>query len=224
MKCPHCSVAIFANVRYQDIATTHEGTWGTASQSCPACGRAIIELGQLQLKSRGLNGSSWEPIEGSFRLIHPRSISRSPVPTEVPPDTARDYGEASLVLQDSPKASAAISRRCLQHILRENAGVEKADLAREIQQVLDSRQLPTHLAENLDAVRNIGNFAAHPLKSINTGEIQHVEVGEADWLLDVIEQLFDFYFVQPARSKLKRATLDAKLQAAGKPPMKTPVP
>jgi hypothetical protein len=128
------------------------------------------------------------------------------------------------VLPDSPKASAALSRRCLQHILRENAGVKDGNLAREIQQVLDSKQLPTHLAENLDAVRNIGNFAAHPQKSTNTGEIQPVEVGEADWSLDVIEQLFDFYFVQPARSKLKRAALDAKLQAAGKPPMKQPVP
>jgi hypothetical protein len=128
------------------------------------------------------------------------------------------------VLQDSPKASAALSRRCLQHILHEKANVKEGNLSQEIQKVLDSKQLPTHLAESLDAVRIVGNFAAHPQKSTHTGEIQDVELGEADWSLDVIEHLLDFYFVQPARSKLKRAALDAKLQAAGKPPMKKPVP
>ena len=38
-------------------------------------------------------------------------------------------------------------------------------------------------------------------------------------LPEVIEQLFDFYFVQPERAKARRETLNAKLQGAGKPPM-----
>jgi hypothetical protein len=66
----------------------------------------------------------------------------------------------------------------------------------------------------------IGNFAAHPLKSTNTGAIVEVERGEAEWLLDVLESLFDFYFVRPAQLAAKRAALDQKLGEAGKPPMK----
>jgi hypothetical protein len=92
--------------------------------------------------------------------------------------------------------------------------------AREIQQVLDSKQLPTHLADDLDAIRNIGNFAAHPLKGTSTGEIVDVEPQEAEWLLTVLEGLFDFYFVQPERAKTRRDALNAKLQNIGKPPMK----
>lgn len=69
-------------------------------------------------------------------------------------------------------------------------------------------------------MRNIGNFAAHPIKSTNTGEIIDVEPGEAEWLLDVLEGLFDFYFVQPAILKAKRDKLNQKLVDAGKPPMK----
>jgi hypothetical protein len=140
----------------------------------------------------------------------------------VPIKFSLDYTEACLVLADSEKASAALSRRCLQHLLREKLKVKRGDLATEIQQVLDARSLPTHLAEDLDAIRNIGNFAAHPLKSTNTGEVVDVEPHEAEWLLTVLEGLFDFCFVQPARAQAKRDALNLKLQAIGKPPMKSP--
>jgi hypothetical protein len=108
----------------------------------------------------------------------------------------------------------------LQRLLIEKANVKERDLSAQIQEVLDSGRLPNHLAESIDAVRNIGNFAAHPLKSTNTGEVMDVEPGEAEWLLDVLEGLFDFYFVQPAVLKRKRAALNAKLAEAKKPPMK----
>jgi hypothetical protein len=47
-----------------------------------------------------------------------------------------------------------------------------------------------------------------------------VEPGEAEWLLDVIEGLFDFYFVQAAIVETKREALNEKLKAAGRPEMK----
>jgi hypothetical protein len=88
----------------------------------------------------------------------------------------------------SAKSSAALSRRCLQNLLREKAGVKHQDLAKEIQEVLDSRVLPSHLADAIDAIRNIGNFAAHPMKSQHTGEMVSVEPGEAEWTLDVLSR------------------------------------
>ena len=56
----------------------------------------------------------------------------------------------------------------------------------------------TTVVFRLDAVRNIGNFAAHPIKSLGSGEIMDVEPGEAEWSLDVLKELFGFYFVRPA--------------------------
>lgn len=108
----------------------------------------------------------------------------------------------------------------MQHLLREAAKVKPGNLADEIQAVIDSKTLPSHLAESLDAVRNIGNFAAHPIKSKSSGEVLEVEPGEAEWNLDVLESMFDFYFVQPALLKKKREALNAKLKEAGKPEMK----
>ena len=53
------------------------------------------------------------------QLVRPKGISRAPLPPEVPSEFTKDYQEACLVLTDSPKASAALSRRCLQNLLRE---------------------------------------------------------------------------------------------------------
>jgi hypothetical protein len=153
-------------------------------------------------------------------MVYPRGISRSPLPADVPDPYAQEYKEACLVLTDSPKASAALSRRCLQNILRTVAKVKTSDLSMEIDEILKSNRLPSHLAEAIDAIRVLGNFAAHPIKSTNTGEIVEVEEGEAEWLLDVLEGLFDFYFVQPATLQKKRDLLNKKLLDAGKPPLK----
>ena len=126
------------------------------------------------------------------------------------------------MINDSEKASAALSRRCLQNLLREKAGTQAKDLAKQIQEVLDSGKLPSHLGEAIDAVRAIGNFAAHPVKNTSTREVIDVEPGEAEWLLNTLEGLFDFYFVQPARLAKKRDALNKKLKDAGKPPLKEP--
>jgi hypothetical protein len=154
------------------------------------------------------------------QIAYPKGISRKPPAPEVPKEFAEDYKEACLVIADSPKASAALSRRCLQHILREVAKVKQSDLFSEIQEVLASGKLPSDIADALDAVRNIGNFAAHPMKSKSSGDIVPVEAGEAEWNLDVLESLFDFYFVRPATLKKQKDALNKKLIAAGKPPMK----
>jgi hypothetical protein len=169
---------------------------------------------------KGAGAGEFAINEAQRILGYPRAASRPPPPKEVPEEFAADYREASLVVADSPKASAALSRRCLQHIFREKAGVTPSDLAKEIDQVLERNLLPSHLAEAVDAVRNVGNFAAHPMKSKASGEILPVEPGEAEWTLDVLDGLFDFFFVQPELLKKRRAALDVKLAAAGKPPMK----
>jgi len=84
--------------------------------------------------------------------------------SEVTKIFAEDYIEACLVISDSPKASAALSKRCLQNILREVAKVKPGNLYNEIQQVIDSGNLPSYIVDAIDAVRNIGNLLHTPLK------------------------------------------------------------
>jgi hypothetical protein len=104
--------------------------------------------------------------------------------------------------------------------LRDELKIVHKTLDKEIAEFIGRPGVPSQLAEAVDAVRTIGNFAAHPTKNTNTGEVLEVEPNEADWLVDVIESLFDFVFVQPKRLAAKRAALNEKLASAGKPPIK----
>jgi Domain of unknown function (DUF4145) len=224
MQCPHCLIAFHESWTLVPLIGDVDNTalWLIRHTICPACKRLIVQFGQAHVFPGPANNLNISCHETTFRFVRPIAISRPRLPAEVPTDFSTDYYEAVAVLADSQKASAALSRRCLQYLLREKAATKRRGLAEQIQEVLDSGRLPSHLADNLDAIRNVGNYAAHPSKSTNTGEIVDVEPHEAEWLIEVLEGLFDFYFVQPAKSKARRDALDAKLSSIGKPPMKTP--
>lgn len=209
MKCPHCLNGIHESWATTPFGVDVEAHLTIENMVCPECGRRIFRLAR-------------QPITGTaiFRtFLYPRATTR-PVPTEVPDPYRTDYTEAASVLADSPKASAAVSRRTLQNILRDIARVKQTDLSSEIEEVLGRGNLPSQLAEAIDAVRQVGNFAAHPIKSTTSGAVVEVEPGEAEWLLDVLDAAFDFYFVQPAILKRKRDELNKKLADAGKPPLR----
>lgn len=218
MKCLHCLVEIHPGFYESSISNGYVGaenglgtSWKVYFMECPSCERALLNL--VQYKQSHGKVAEWS--------IYPRLASRPPAPAEVPKEISEDFNEAAQVLSISPKASAALSRRCLQGVLREQ-GYKQKDLAPAIQAALDSKTLPSAHAENLDAIRNIGNFAAHPMKDKQTDAIMPVEPHEAEWNLEVLEGLFDHYYVQPAKAAARRAALDAKLEAAGKPAMKAP--
>jgi hypothetical protein len=223
MKCPHCLDNFHADQTWWSVYLGHDtqGGWILNRRTCPSCSRFIMDL------QNGAQSAGWTQSQQNVRfsaatrrMVLPKGISRAPVPSEVPPGIVEDYKESCLVLADSPKASAALSRRCLQNLLRQAASVKPGDLIDEIKQVVDSNKLPTTVSESLDAVRAIGNFAAHPIKSKVTGEIVDVEPEEAEWNLDVLESLFDFYYILPAKAKAKKDAVNKKLQDAGKPLVK----
>jgi hypothetical protein len=215
MKCPHCLDNFHDQEGLTFVRRDKDGSRFISSRECSSCQRVVLHLGIAD----GWNGGRPQTVR-EVHLIRPRGSSRPPCPPQVAANIAEDYKEACLVLPDSAKASAALSRRCLQNLLREKAGVKPGNLADEIQQVIDSGKLPSHLSESIDAIRNIGNFSAHPTKSKSTGEIVPIEPHEAEWNLDVLESLFDFYYVQPALLKAKRDALNKKLAETGKPALK----
>jgi hypothetical protein len=223
MKCPHCRITFHEKPRYDNIGKDVDGNWIISTQKCPECNRFIIFL----LKAEPYySGSGSKVVHGvlniddAFTIMVRPKVSSRPCPPEVPPDIAKDFKAASSVIADSPEASAAMSRRCLQHLLRDPnaANVKDVDLAREIQKVIASNTLPPYIVEGLHAIRHHGNFGAHPMESIVTGEILPIEPGEAEWNLDVLESLFDFYYVQPTILQKKKDDLNRKLKEAGKKP------
>jgi hypothetical protein len=139
---------------------------------------------------------------------------------QTPSEIKEDYEEACRVLPVSHKASAALSRRCLQAVLREQGYMQK-DLAQQIDALLNEpdpvKAIPTALRQTIDAVRNFGNFSAHPITDKTTLQVVSVEPEEAEWCLHILEETFDHYYVKPAHAAARKNALDEKLAAAGKP-------
>jgi len=200
---------------WEDISIGNDvdGLWHLSITKCPACQKWIIKLVQKILKAH-----AW--IHHADFQVKPIGSARASLPKEIPEKYAKYFKQSASVLPISPEASAALSRRCLQHLLREEAQVNPSNLSDEIQEVINSGNLPSSLSDSIDAIRNVGNFASHPIKSTNSGEVVDVEPGEAEWTLDVLEELFDHYLVKPLKIKAKRASLNEKLKEAGKKPMK----
>jgi hypothetical protein len=219
MICPHCKVGINKDFQYAAIRTyllrkSSSVRWIALHQVCPECNDIIIWLGAGEPTATsgvGLLSSSIKQF-----LVYPSGATRA-CPEEVPADLKRDFAEAVAVLSLSPQASAALSRKTLQAILRDYGKATGRDLATQIDSIIQGGHIPSPLAEQLDAVRHIGNFAAHPQKNINTGEIIPVEPNEAAWNLDVLEDLFDLYLVKPAIALKRKEALNKNLADAGKP-------
>jgi hypothetical protein len=207
MKCPHCLVT-FDDIWYSSYFTDDgEVKWSVSWTECSACRQAVIRL-------IGRNRDSGEEAEIA---AWPRGSNR-PVAPETPEPYASNFKEACTVLPDSTNASAAISRRCLQSLLVNEGGAKKYNLADQIDEVAESGQLRPQLADNLHYVRKVGNLAAHEKKNEQTGEVLDATREEAEWLIEVLEGLFEHYFVEPGREKKRREEFDARIRAAKEAP------
>lgn len=152
--------------------------------------------------------------------VAPYTDNESVGPEEVEEDLRTDYREAYLCLDISPRASVALSRRCLQHLIKLKTDIKETDLYNAIEKLLKLNILPSDISDQLHAIRNIGNFAVHPLTYNKTNEIVQVTKDEAEWTLNIIKQLFDFFYVAPKRKKKRKEEFNEKLRKAGKEELK----
>jgi hypothetical protein len=226
--CPYCSKSIhFQSESTMAFLTSDEGDtdetgFGFAAGFCPACEEMILIYleGEYYCSSNGYITNINLETATVQKIIYPQGRDQKELSEDIPKKYRGDYEEAAAVLPISAKASAALSRRCLQNILQNHLKIKKKNLALEIEEFIKTQQVPSIISEAVDAIRNIGNFAAHPLKETNTGEIIEVENGEAEWLLEVLDLLFDFYFVQPKKLEQRKRALNEKLVSLGKMEMK----
>jgi hypothetical protein len=226
MICPSCTVGVRLPIsdssRVYPVKHEREKQWGydIAHGFCPECSQLIVLIRHGRFWEQGIGEEALRelfPVEQE--VIYPKRRTKH-LPSDVPARYRNDFNEAFACLDVSPKASAAVSRRVLQDVLENHYNISRGSLALQIETFVTRPDVPPYLSEQVDAVRSIGNFAAHPLKSTRSGEILDVEPGEAEWDIGTLEALFDFAFVQPERLKQQRAQLNQKLGEAGKPPLK----
>lgn len=116
---------------------------------------------------------------------------------QVPRFVISDFAEACLTETVSPKASATLSRRCLQSILRDFYQVAPRNLAQEIAAVRD--RVSDDLWITFEALREIGNVGAHPER--DPAIIVEVEAEEATEMIDLLEIVIHETYIDRANRK-----------------------
>lgn len=146
---------------------------------CPNCEETSIRL-------RG-NSTKISNIE---LCVSPQSAALQ-YPEYVPLNVRQDYEEACAIVSLSPKASATLSRRCLQSMIRDFWGIKKKRLIDEIDALKDHVR-PSQW-KVIDAIRTLGNIGAHP--EADTSCILDIDPDDAQKLLRVIESLIDKWYI-----------------------------
>ncbi len=229
--CPYCNVAFTTYVdthlftgKSVDDNEDRKKAYLVEGIYCPECGNFILYLkaGSAEYVEYrdDYDDGRWELIQiDKQEMLCPKEYDFE-LSEDVPDSYKDDYREALSVLKASPKASAALSRRILQRLLKDEYQINKYNLVDQITAFINKEDIPEYLANSVDAIRIIGNFAAHSQKSKNTGEIIEVEKGEAEWTLEVLKELFHHKFIQPRRLEQRIKSLNEKLGELGKGPMK----
>lgn len=227
MQCPHCCIKIHLPIEKTEvwkIENNEEELLGhrISYGHCPACNKLIVIREQGQIKNiPHTNSNSFDRDLKNIQqeVLYPKKIYRK-VATEIPENYRKDVLEAWSILDLSPKGSAVLSRRILEEVLENEFNIQDKNLGKKIEKFLNNKDVPSIVREMIDAIRHIGNFGAHPKENIYTSKIINVSEEEAELLINLLDELFDFVFVQPKIMSLKRQRLNEKLKASGKDPEK----
>jgi len=142
--CPHCGV--FAHQHWSKITLNRED----------------ISLNPEYLYAAQCSYCKDRTFWIQKTLLHPPG-SPAPVPNpDLPDDVKKDYEEARLVLQFSPRSAAALLRLAIQRLCR-HLGYEGEYLNDEIREMV-RQGLSAKIQQALDIVRVVGNSAVHPGK------------------------------------------------------------
>ena len=131
-------------------------------------------------------------------------------PEYIPKAIREDYSEACLIYELSPKASATLSRRCLQGIIRDVHGVKAGNLANEIQQI--EGKISQEALDEINLIRITGNIGAHMEKDVNL--VIDIDPDEARLLIELIESLIKEWYIDKHERKKRAAALEEKAKKA----------
>lgn len=223
-KCPHCNS--FSTLNSNDIEISNN--FHELKEHCgynlqtkfvfcpnPECKKYTIYVSVYKAQKILVPPQSYikniECIDG--KMYYPDKKIRK-FPDYIPEVISNDYKEACLIADLSPKASATISRRCLQGIIRDFWKVKPDNLNKEIDQIKDKIDRLTYNA--IDSVRKIGNIGAHMEKDINL--IIDVDKNESFLLINLLEILVDNWYI--ARHEKEERLAKIKTIADDKDKMK----
>ena len=153
---------------------------------CPNCN-------QYTVFAKGVGPS----VKDINTILKPQSLAKQ-FPNYIPKAIRQDYEEACAIVTLSPKASATLSRRCLQGMIRDFWNIKETNLSKAIGELED--KIPVTQWRVIDGVRRIGNIGAHMEKDINL--IIDIDVDEAQKLIKLTEHLLEQWYINRHEQEL----------------------
>lgn len=142
--CPHCGV--FAHQRWQNLqAQNRQG------------GRSQILDGQVGRCRRCDSHHLW--VDGD--MIYPRSSSAPKAADDMPEEVRADFNEARQIVDNSPKAAAALLRLAMEKLVQDLTENEDQSLYAGIGELVDEGRIDERIQKALDSVRVTGNDYVH---------------------------------------------------------------
>lgn len=139
--CPYCGLEDnheWRRLKWQNF----RNLGGTIASKCRRCDNYLI----------------WK--DGT--LIYPNIIPGPDPHERMPEDVKRDYEEARLVVDDSPRSAAALLRLAIQRMVEDHLDEEDDSLYKIIGNLVAGGRISSRTQKALDSVRVIGNNAVHP--------------------------------------------------------------
>lgn len=187
IKCPYCGIALSESMNKVETNFSHLGYPNRNEKSdycivhylCPDCDNiTVMFIG---------NDNNAKDI---YKLLVPKSNARC-FPDYIPQQIRNDYTEAYNIQQLSPKASATLSRRCLQGMIRDFFNVHEKSLHKEIDAIKD--KIDPAIWQAINSVRHLGNIGAHMEQDID--KIIDIDPDEASKLIKLIEFLLEKWYI-----------------------------
>lgn len=225
--CPYCGrhTTITDPNKYSDWnkiwieqSTLGEVGFGVNCVTCPNTECKKLVLVARLTRAVSIHGNDLEgQILQTWKLL-PESEAKV-MPDYLPEPIKEDYYESCRIRDLSPKASATLSRRCLQGMIRDFWNISKSRLKDEIDALEEKVDADTW--SSIDAVRSVGNIGAHMEKDIDV--IVDVEPQEAQLLIGLIEQLVEDWYVtrETRRQRAENLKKLAEAKDEEKRPTKT---
>lgn len=200
--CPYCGMTMALNIEthstlYPAFKTSHgisqlasgmkyhDSTIAIDVYKCPNCS-------EYSIFATGVG----ESVRDVSVKVRPISNAKK-YPNYIPEQIREDYEEACAILSLSPKASATLSRRCLQGMIHDYWGITKSRLIDEISALQDKIQ--PDLWKAIDSLRQLGNIGAHMEKDVDL--IIDIDPGEAEKLIKLIELLIKEWYINREERK-----------------------
>lgn len=174
---------------------------------CQSCGGPILQWAVAPSVGGHANIST-----ATSRVVFPVASTRqktSPVVRQLDGVLAQDYDEAVSCEPLSLQAASCLLRRCASHILIDKCEAPKNQtLGQQIKHARDNGKLPEHISEQVDGVLNHGNQSAHPWFD-ESGEILKVEQQDLDWCFEIVQLMFDHYYIEPQKRAERKQRMEA---------------